>query len=289
MRRRAGRVPRRPARRPHRGDRLDRRPAHRRRRCRPTSIPGSRASAARAATAQFRDGVRDYYRDHYPLTAAARANVLLNPGNGGVSRLCHEPRVALAVLEQMLAPYRQRAAGCRCCSSTIRSPRTSTGDRVRAVTMRDRRAGRDVVLAAPYFIDATELGDLLPLTRTEFAIGAESRRETGEPHAPDEADPLDQQAITWCFAVDYLAGEDHTIDKPAEYAFWRDYVPAMTPAWPGRLLSWQMSDPRTLGDAQRDVRSDRARAAAASTCSTTGGSPTRPTSRRAPTRAASRS
>lgn len=29
--------------------------------------------------------------------------MLLNPGQGNVSRLCHEPRVALAVLEEMLA------------------------------------------------------------------------------------------------------------------------------------------------------------------------------------------
>ena len=54
---------------------------------------------------RFRDGVRQYYRDHFPLTPAARANPHLNPGNGWVSRLCHEPRVALAVLQQMLAPH----------------------------------------------------------------------------------------------------------------------------------------------------------------------------------------
>ena len=53
----------------------------------------------------FREGVRAYYRDHYPLTAGACARVQLNPGNGSVSRLCHEPRVALAVLQAMLAPY----------------------------------------------------------------------------------------------------------------------------------------------------------------------------------------
>jgi hypothetical protein len=195
---------------------------------------------------QFRNGVRDYYRDHYPLTPSARANVLLNPGNGGVSRLCHEPRVALAVLEQMLAPH---VSAGRLQVLLDHDPIAAdvAGDRVRAVTMRDRRRGTDTVLAAPYVIDATELGDLLPLTKTEFTIGAEARRDTGEPHAPEEANPLDQQAITWCFAMDYLPGEDHTIERPAEYAFWRDYVPAMTPAWPGRLLSWQMSDPRTLG------------------------------------------
>ena len=45
----------------------------------------------------LRDGIRGYYRDHYPLTEAARAARSLDPGNGGVSALCHEPRVALAV------------------------------------------------------------------------------------------------------------------------------------------------------------------------------------------------
>ena len=74
------------------------------------------------------------------------------------------------------------------------------------------------------------------------------RRETGEPHAPAEAQPDNQQAFTCCFAIDYLDGEDHTIDRPAEYDFWRDYVPELTPAWPGKLLSWQMTDPITLED-----------------------------------------
>jgi hypothetical protein len=57
-----------------------------------------------------------------------------------------------------------------------------------------------------------------------------------------------------CFAIDYRKGEDHTIDKPADYAFWRDYVPAMRPAWPGKLLSWAMSSPATLKT--RDVTFD---------------------------------
>src|SRR3954470_12283099 len=54
----------------------------------------------------LRTGIRDYYRAHYPLTAAARAWRDLNPGAGHVSRLCHEPRVAVAVLEAGLSRYR---------------------------------------------------------------------------------------------------------------------------------------------------------------------------------------
>ena len=45
-------------------------------------------------TARFRalrNGIRDYYRRHYPLTAAARALPTLNPGNGLVGRVCAEP------------------------------------------------------------------------------------------------------------------------------------------------------------------------------------------------------
>src|SRR5581483_5367630 len=53
----------------------------------------------------YRTAVREYYRRVYPLTEAARARQNLNPGNGGVSRLTHEPRVSVAVLEAMLAPY----------------------------------------------------------------------------------------------------------------------------------------------------------------------------------------
>jgi hypothetical protein len=194
---------------------------------------------------RFRTAVREYYRQHYPLNAEARAVENFNPGNGLVSRLCHEPRVALAVLGDLLAPYlssrrvvllnRHRPVGA-----------DVDGDRVRAIRVRDLDGWRDVVLTAPYFLDATELGDLLPLTKTEYVVGAESQKDTGEPHAPIEARPANQQAFTCCFAMDYLAGEDHTIDKPAEYDFWRKYVPVMKPAWPGSLLSWQMSDPITL-------------------------------------------
>src|SRR5918992_1620856 len=54
---------------------------------------------------RLRNGNRDFYRRNYPLTAGAHAREHLNPGDGLVSRLCHEPRVALAVMEGMLAPY----------------------------------------------------------------------------------------------------------------------------------------------------------------------------------------
>jgi hypothetical protein len=43
-----------------------------------------------------------------------------------------------------------------------------------------------------------------------------------------------------------VGGEDHTIDRPPDYAFWRDYVPALRPAWTGPLLAWNTPDPSSL-------------------------------------------
>jgi hypothetical protein len=194
---------------------------------------------------QLREGIRDYYRRYYPLTEAARARWNLNPGNGGVSRLCHEPRVALAVMESWLAPYlATRQLSLLLEHRVVRAD--VEGDRVRAVTVRSLRSGTERAIEAPFFIDATELGDLLPLTGTEHVTGCEGRSATGEPHMPEKADPANQQAFTACFAMDFVPNADHTIDKPRDYAFWRDHVPQLAPAWSGKLLDLGSSHPHTL-------------------------------------------
>ncbi len=41
--------------------------------------------------ATLRESIRAYYRRHLPLTEEARRRVRLNPGQGNVSSLCHEP------------------------------------------------------------------------------------------------------------------------------------------------------------------------------------------------------
>ncbi len=194
---------------------------------------------------RFRDGVRAYYRRHYSLSPEARRAAHLNPGNGLVSKLCHEPRVALAVLTEMLAPHVSSGR-----VTVLLRHRANLapvkGDRVEEVYVRDIPGGRTRTLVAPYFLDATELGDLLHLTGTEHVTGAEAQKDTGEPHAPSSAQPHNHQAFTCCFAIDYCPGEDHSLDKPADYAEWQKYVPELTPPWPGPLLSWKMSDPIRL-------------------------------------------
>lgn len=193
----------------------------------------------------FRTSVRSYYRQHYPLTEAAKNQPYLNPGDGTVSKLCHEPRVALAVLEQLLAPYRSSGRLTVLLDHKIAGADVH-GDTVRALKAVSQRSGNEIILSAPYFVDATELGDLLPMTGTEFITGAESRRETRELHAPEKADPDNCQAFTMCFAMDYVPGANHVIDKPKEYDFWRSYSPKVTPAWSGKLLDLAYSNPKTL-------------------------------------------
>ena len=195
--------------------------------------------AATGSYLHFRDAIRQWYRDHRPLTDAARANVKLNPGNGWVSALCAEPRVAHAAMVQTLAPFVSRGLVTILLERELTSADVD-GDRVRAVTV-SKANGDQVTIRAAYFLDASELGDLLPLTEAGHHVGAEAISEYGERHGHPTGDPRDQQAITWCFALEHRPGEDHTIARPERYDFWRDYVPQLTPPWPGRLLSWTVA------------------------------------------------
>jgi hypothetical protein len=186
---------------------------------------------------RYRDLVRDYYRQNLPLTAAARENRELNPGTGWVSRLCHEPRIGWAVLNAMLQPHLTSGL-LQIMLHTVPTGADGEGDHVRSVSLQNTHSGEESVVHASYFLDATELGDLLPLTGTEYVIGAESKRDTQEPNAVDgDPEPDNVQGITWCFAGGFDPGGDHTIDKPKQYAKWRAYKPDF---WPGPHLGFQV-------------------------------------------------
>lgn len=193
----------------------------------------------------FRNAIRDYYKQHYPLTDDAQKNPFLNPGDGAVSKLCHEPKVALAVLHNMLAPYISSRKLILLLNHKAISAEVN-GDLVKSVIVKNLQNNTNFKLSAPYFVDATELGDLLPLTGAEYVTGTESKTETNEIHAPEKRNPNNVQAFTACFAMDYVPGENHTIEKPADYEFWKSYVPDLNPPWPGKLLSLQYTHPSTL-------------------------------------------
>jgi hypothetical protein len=183
----------------------------------------------------FRNAIRDYYKKNYPLIDSAKNNPLLNPGDGFVSKLCHEPRVALAIMNDMLAPYISSGKLVLLTEHKVTKAMVN-GVKVQSLTAKSIRSGRSVTLTAPYFVDATEMGDILPLTGTEYITGTESKKQTNELHAPEVANPNNNQAFTVCFAIDYVPGGNHIIDKPKDYDFWSNHVPKLTPPWAGNFL-----------------------------------------------------
>jgi hypothetical protein len=173
---------------------------------------------------RLRNAIRATYQEQYGIPATMPDGKPLNPGNGWVSRLCFEPRVGLRVINDMLVPQ-VGASRLKILLEHVPMAAAVDGDRVTEVALRSRR-GDEVRVRAAYVLDATELGDLLPLTGTAYVTGAEAQSDTGETHAnPDGARPDEVQAFTFCFAVEYRPGEDHTIPQPAGYERFRDEQP----------------------------------------------------------------
>lgn len=196
-----------------------------------------------ASYRQFRNQVRKYYRDFYPLTDQARQNPVLNPGGGWVSRLCYDPRIAVSVIDNMLAPYLHSTQ--LTLLKLVRPISASmAGDSISSITVSHQLSGDEFELVAPYFLDASEYGDVLPLTNTEYVTGAESQSDTDEPHAVvGEAQPDNMQAFTYCFAMEHIEGEDFTIAKPEQYDFWKNYQAEF---WPAKHLSMMGLIPHSL-------------------------------------------
>jgi hypothetical protein len=185
----------------------------------------------------YRRLVRQYYRDHKGLTRSAHRDWNVNPGSGWVSRLCHEPKVGVAVLDEMLAPALKSGL------LTIlyrRKPHSADveGELVRSVRFVNLETGVFEEYSGSVVLDATELGDLLAMTGTEYVSGAESQGETHEPNAVDgPAEPDNVQGLTWCFAMGKEDGADNRIAKPAQYDKWKSWKPDF---WPGPLLGFQV-------------------------------------------------
>jgi hypothetical protein len=78
--------------------------------------------------------------------------------------------------------------------------------------------------------------------------GAESQAQTAEPHAKASPEPDNVQGFTMCFAMDHDPSASHVIDRPADYAHWRDLTldpPSGEPRT--RLLSFDDAGSRRIG------------------------------------------
>jgi hypothetical protein len=198
--------------------------------------------------AAFRQAVRDHYRANYRLSPEAAHAVCFNPGNCWVSRLAFEPKIGAEILRAMTRPHEEsgalsllfgaRATACECQDS-----------RLTAVTV--HLADGETVRVTPSFVlDATDLGELLPLCGREgedWVVGAEGREETGEPDAPDRPRPDWVQPFTFPFALEWSPETVATnlIAPPDDYAAlkaqqdYRVLHGAITGVFNGRAPWWR--------------------------------------------------
>lgn len=192
---------------------------------------------------EFRNRLRSYYKTNYRLTPESQTDPYLNPGAGYVSPICAEPRVIHDVLNSFLAPHRSNEKVQVLINHSIVNAIAENGN-VKSVIVKNLVNGKTFEISASIFIDATELGDLLPLAGIEYVTGFESRNETGEPSAPLEAQPNNMQAFSSCFAISYDPKAEHVIEKPKNYEKWRSFkMPFFDKPW----IGWNSVDPRTLG------------------------------------------
>jgi hypothetical protein len=168
--------------------------------------------------------IRDHYRG--ALRRPEASPPVFNPGNCWVTRLAFEPRVAVKVLDRLLAPHVQ-AGHLRIRYRTKAIACTVQSDRITEVLAASLDNGGPIRFRPTMVIDATELGDLLPLAGAEYVVGAESVAETGEAHAqPNEAKPQCVQSFTYTFAAELRpVGERHVLPMPKQYESFRDSQP----------------------------------------------------------------
>lgn len=173
---------------------------------------------------ELRDGIRRAYRDSGVLNPADAAEPALNPGGGWVSRLCCEAPLAERVLRELLAPFAED--GHLTVLIRHRAARAQVqDDRVRSVDFRHLDSEALVQIRADFVLDATELGDLLPLTGAEYVVGAESRSDTGEPNAQEAAADWCVQSFTYPFVLRRAAHPTPPIPEPPNYALNRSRQP----------------------------------------------------------------
>ena len=133
-----------------------------------------------------------------------------SPGNAWGSRMSFLPMDGVRAIDEMIAPYiRKKLLTVHRRFVPIQV--LKKGNRVTGVRFRDARNGKTVAIRAKITLDATELGDLLPLSGAPYRVGIEASNDTKEPSLFDESgkplylEPLTDcvQSFTYTFAIEW--------------------------------------------------------------------------------------
>lgn len=172
---------------------------------------------------RLRETLRDAYR---PQARDPAALDPFNPGNCWVTRLAFEPAMAAAACDGLLQPYVESGRLTILRRTKVYAVAASD-TRIEAVEAVNLDTGETWRFEPGYLVEATELGDLLPLAGADYVVGAETVADTGEAHAqPAEPKPRCVQSYTYILGLSLGApGENHTIPAPPRYDHFRAEQP----------------------------------------------------------------
>lgn len=172
----------------------------------------------------FRNETRQFYLKS--ASAAGKSQKYFNAGNNWVSRISFEPTVAVDILQEKLDPYIENgdlSVFLRHLAVEADTEKSNGKTKVKRLLLVNLDTGEFVEILPEVVLDATECGDLLPLSKLNYVFGQESKEDTGEPHAPVQANWQNVQDFVYPFVLELREGENHTIAKPEQYEELRDF------------------------------------------------------------------
>lgn len=199
-------------------------------------------------TRTYQDMRRRIRARYEPQTLPGKRRPNSNPGACWVGYLCFEPKVGVAVLDEMLAPY-VKSGALRIMMRTIPVAAERAGGRLKTLLVYDFANRRFTELAGKVFVDATELGDVLPLAGAAFRTGAESRQTTGEPDADETGNAAMSQSFTYPFILSTGDKQDLPFTQPSGYDQALSQYRLFVNYGPGNIMRYGMFQhlPKTPG------------------------------------------
>lgn len=147
---------------------------------------------------------REQLRTHYGGQAAL--------WTGWVSATQFEPHVADNIFKAMASREKELDVIYGYYVTKI----LKSGNQVTGAVFQDNR-GKRFSVKAKIVVDATDLGECLPLSGSAYRVGMDARSETGESLAPEQVNQIVQD-LTWVAILkDYGEGADRTIPRPGGY------------------------------------------------------------------------
>lgn len=183
----------------------------------PDENPWIETSGGTQLYLELREELRGFYRQFLKEKTGPAAE-LLNAGDCWVSRLSFEADVGLEALTKLIERHAPKGKITILPRAKVLEAKLK-GRRATAVLVVNLDTGKFTELRCRFLIDATELGDLLPLLSVAYASGAESRQETGEAHAPQTANPENVQDFTYPFILEWSPDSkaENLIPQPPHY------------------------------------------------------------------------